>query len=333
MTKNYFDHEIKHQVDLIRAEAGEMRRIRRILSEADNKIDVMLRVKGDLPRHGTKAFQRMVDRILKIRAEAMTEIRRELTDDLRRLADIERTFEIRALKNLSPITSPIDVHLNTLRSKVFSTPFSTSPGQMANFDAWVKSLAAADARRIEEAMVSASRTGQDARRLLIGTRSSKFTDGLLYRTVRNTDTVVRTSFTHLSSTVRDTGWEANDGIIAYRWTAMLDRKLCPICLSHHGRYIPANGRTLPKGLPPVQPPGLRPTLHANCRCILVPVFSLDGLLDLPTSDEWLMAQSGSVQDSVLGLTRAKLFREGKIEASALTNQLGRLITLDQLAEL
>ena len=328
-TTTYFDSAIKHQVDLIRVEQGETRRIVRILREADDKIDTIL-AKRNLPRYGTKAYDKIVERILGIRKEAMAEIKTILTDDMRRLVDIERTTEIRALRAAG--IDPGDVDLNTLRKRVLHTPFSTSPGQMALFDDWLKSLALADTKRVADALASAARTRADARKLLVGTSGAKYKDGLLSRTHRNAEAIVRTSFTHLSSVVREAIWNESNRIVAYRWTAMLDRRLCPICLSHHGKYVPVAGHKLPKGLPALTPVGLRPPLHANCRCVLVPLFSLDALTDLPTADDWLTGQSAESQNAILGVRRAKLYRDGKIDADAMTNQVGRLLTLDQLGE-
>ena len=320
---SYLDNAVRHQIDLLRLEAGESRRLLRILKEADDQIDTLL-AKRNIPRYGTKAFNKLVERVQRIRAEAMSAVKTELADDLRRLVDVERTFELRALK--SHIISPNDVNLPILRKSVLNTPFTTSPGQMAVFDSWVKSLEASDKKRIGDALTAAARTGQDARQLVVGSRAFP---GIVARTHKNLEAVVRTLFVHTSSTVREKLWEVNGGVLAYRWTAMLDRKLCPICFSHHGKFTPAPGRTIPSGLPALTPKGLRPPLHANCRCILVPIFSLSGILDLPTADEWLTTQTTGTQNEVLGVTRATLFRQGKIEAASMTNQTGRLITLDE----
>lgn len=50
-------------------------------------------------------------------------------------------------------------------------------------------------------------------------------------------------------------------------------------------------------------------------------------------ESWLRRQSVAFQVEVLGVARAKLFREGKISIGRFVDEQGRTLTLDQLRKL
>ena len=327
---DYFDQVIKHQVDLIRVEAYETKRIQRILAEADRKVAAVLAGKAKLPNPQTRAFATLSARLTKIRTDAIDDVQRILTKQLKDLVDVERTFELRALK--TELDEVIDVDLRALRKRALQTPFTTTPGQMASLDDWFVSFRAADLKRLSAALEAAAYTKGNASELIVGTRSQRYKNGVLRKTHYNAEALVRSSFNHVSNIVRTQLWEANP-IRVVRWTAILDRKLCPICLSHHGKYAALGGGKLPTRFSnnSLTPSGLRPPLHANCRCVLLPVFDLLGTADLPDADEWLKAQSVDEQNALLGVGKAQLFRKGTIDATALTAQTGRLLSLAELS--
>lgn len=51
-----------------------------------------------------------------------------------------------------------------------------------------------------------------------------------------------------------------------------------------------------------------------------------------TYAEWLYNQTAEKQDEVLGPTRGRMLREGKLKVSAFFNDKGKFLTLDQLRE-
>lgn len=58
---------------------------------------------------------------------------------------------------------------------------------------------------------------------------------------------------------------------------------------------------------------------------------LGGEVKRETYAEWLAAQPAAVQDTALGATRGRLFREGKLAIDRFTDPVGRPYTLAQLA--
>jgi hypothetical protein len=62
--------------------------------------------------------------------------------------------------------------------------------------------------------------------------------------------------------------------------------------------------------------------------------SVDGLVSADTTyGGWLKKQGAAVQDEVLGIDRAKLFRSGKLSIGRFTDDLGRVYSLEELERL
>lgn len=57
--------------------------------------------------------------------------------------------------------------------------------------------------------------------------------------------------------------ETHKSTIWKYWRAILDPKLCPDCLSHHGKVYAMD-----------EPPDVEPPLHENCRCAILPMDAI-----------------------------------------------------------
>ncbi len=97
--------------------------------------------------------------------------------------------------------------------------------------------------------------------------------------------------------------------------------------------------------------GPRPPMHIRCRSTTVPVLkswqemgfdfkevpeatraSMNGQVATSiTYPKWLKQQSRSIQDEVLGTTRARLWRSGKVKIDRFVDDRFRPLTLSQLA--
>jgi SPP1 gp7 family putative phage head morphogenesis protein len=72
----------------------------------------------------------------------------------------------------------------------------------------------------------------------------------------------------------------------------------------------------------------------NCRSTMIPVTQGNraAVETRPTYNDWLTNQPESVQDDILGPTRAQLFREGNYTVDRFVDQSGQEYTLDQLRQ-
>lgn len=132
--------------------------------------------------------------------------------------------------------------------------------------------------------------------------------------------LVRTSVNHISSVARSEVFSDNSDIIeGEMWNSILDGRTSSICRSLDGKVFELGK-------------GKRPPAHPNCRSYMTPI--LKGIEPAPRTSyaEWFAKQSSDKQDSILGKTKGKLYREGKLPLSAFTGDNGKALTLKQLKE-
>lgn len=182
-----------------------------------------------------------------------------------------------------------------------------------------------DALRTVQAGVIEGRTQQDMARdvaRMVTTRSR-----------RQAETVIRTAVNGIGGAARNEVFAANSDIIeGEKWTSTLDGRTTPVCRSR-------DGETYPLGQGP------RPPAHYGCRSLMRPVIkeqyrlaqvgdraSMNGPVDSRvTYGGWLKRQPKEFQDDVLGPRRAALFHSGKLRIDQFVDDMGRALTLDELA--
>ena len=191
----------------------------------------------------------------------------------------------------------------------------------------------------------AGQTTREITRNVVGLKSQGYADGILNTSRANIESMVRTSLTHLSVQAKEEFNKANDDlIIGYRIIATLDSRTSDTCKYQDGKvYLYKDGRNQPK-----------PAFHPGCRTTTSPELSSDfDFLDKgatraskgaeggqqvsasTTYYDWLKTQPATFQDDALGKTKGLIFRNAGLTAeefrSAATNQLGRPLTIDQMA--
>jgi SPP1 gp7 family putative phage head morphogenesis protein len=175
-------------------------------------------------------------------------------------------------------------------------------------------------------------------RRIKGTKAAQYKDGLLEVHRRHAESIVRTVTNHVSNQAMQATFKNNADVVkGWVFTATLDSRVSLTCSS-------LSGTVWPIGEGPVPP------RHPNCRSIAVPELktwremgfdmdempagmrsSKDGLVssDISFSD-WLKGQDKGTQVDILGKTRAELFRSGKMTIDRFADDMGRVLTLDQL---
>jgi SPP1 gp7 family putative phage head morphogenesis protein len=152
--------------------------------------------------------------------------------------------------------------------------------------------------------------------------------------------IARTATNHVSNHARQATLRENADVVkGWVFVATLDNRTCPIC-------GPLDGQEFPVGEGPIPP------RHPNCRCTASPLLKSFRELGLPfkefepadrasmngvvpakvTYRKWLRQQPHTVQNQVLGATRAKLWRGNKITIDRFSTDK-RLLNLDRLKKL
>jgi len=254
------------------------------------------------------------------------------TDAVRRLST-ERLFDFTRAETewVADVTKktlriaaarPTDAHVESV---VESQPFLGD-----NTEQWFEKMVAGPTGERVKAWVQTGiqrgLTTDEVVRGLRGSRKTGYTDGIVTGQPRAAvQAVVRTAATHASNVARTESFKML-GVKTWRFVATLDSKTSIQCAAN-------DGKTFPVGKGPIPP------LHPNCRSTVVPDFgdpvgeraSVDGPVPADvTFPEWLETQDRSVQDEVLGRTKANAWRNGQI---TIEQMLGRDLEPLTIAEL
>jgi hypothetical protein len=349
------DRAIRHALFLERFKTQEVRRILALLEDAqDNALNLLQRrllrieAKGfDLGPETTKRLQRLAASMETIIQQASTKTLREVTGSFTDLATREATFQAGVIKKSLPVEWEFTVPSATkLRSVVTARPFQG--GLLKEWFGELSRVQQAAVRRELRLGMALGETIPQITRRFRGTKAKGFTDGIFGLGRRQTETLVRTSVSHVSSHAREAMFEANQDLIkGVQWVLTLDLHTCMKCVGRAEKVTSLGVGVYPVGSGP------RPPDHHNCRCTTTAVTkswnelgidlaeaptgtraSMNGQVpaDLSYSD-WLRRQSPDMQDDALGKKRGALFRTGELEVGDFTNRQNKVITLDDLQSL
>lgn len=268
MTANeqYFDATIRHQMDVRRFTAGEVKRALRVLEEADRALARKLRNRLGPLTSGedftTRRLETLLADIRRARDELFKRLYREERASFLQLATDEADLEQRLLMG----TIPVDYSAATVDLAAVATATIDKPFKGLMLEEWFDTLARADQKRLVSAIregVAQGETTDEIVRTVVGTRSQGYRDGVLATSRREAEAVVRTAINHISNASREAVWKANEQVIEkLRWTATLDGRTSKVCATRDGELYNVGE-------------GPRPPAHVNCRSVMVPVVGTD----------------------------------------------------------
>lgn len=348
------DEAIRHALDLRKYSNSVVRRIIAVLNRTDARLFAEL----------TEALERLdpasftverLDALLRsvrtLNAAAYESVGRELTDVLKDFTAYEVAYQHQMLIAALPVrVSVAAVSAEMAYSAALSRPFQ---GLLLR-EVW-KDLGDKRMRLVRQTIAQGfveSRTTAQIIRDLRGSRVRNYADGLVNRSRREIETVVRTALGHHAGFVQDRVAEANSDLIkSVQWVSTIDlRTSREICLPRDGaQYTPVDHKPIGHSMPWLGGPG---RAHWSCRSVQVfvtkswseltgipgiPEFSpssrasMDGQIAASTTyQRWLGKQSAARQDQVLGPTRGKLYREGKLPIERMYSDKGEWLDLNAL---
>lgn len=171
-------------------------------------------------------------------------------------------------------------------------------------------------------------------------RAGQYVGGVMQTTTTEAEAIVRTAVADVSSHARFGTYEANRDVVdGYELVVTMDGRTSPICIN----YGLTPGKVYDTATGP------RPPFHWRCRTSTAPHVDWGGLgLEPPPQgtratatgqkpadigfDEWLRGAPEHYATDLLGPSRAKLFREGKMSLRDLLKSDGGRVRLKPLAE-
>lgn len=161
-----------------------------------------------------------------------------------------------------------------------------------------------------------------------GTRANGFEDGLMGKARQDASRLLTTQVTNTLGEARAAVAATNPTGLIVIHQSVLDSRTSSICLSRHGLKYTAEthepiGHSTPylSGVP----------YHPNCRSSIVPATEDGGPIRQENASQWLRRRDTAFQDEVLGPTRARLWREGKLSLKNLIDAVsGKPLTLEEI---
>lgn len=355
VSEHILSEEIAHAIDLQRYSSNVVRRVIALLNRTDSDISVQVERALDALVPSEFTVERLDSLLAQFRAlntAAYLEIEALLRDELRGLVDAEVAAQYKLFASAVP--EAVGFKLLQVSGAQVATVAMARPFQGRLLREWIATLEAGRAARVRDEVrqgIVQSQTNAQIIQRLRGTRANAYRDGALQIDRRHAEAIVRTATAHVASVVRDAFHEANADLVkAVIWVSTLDGRTTEACRIRDGlRYAVERGRYRPIGhaVPWLGGPG---RLHWRCRSASSPVLkswqelgidaaelsageraSMDGAVPAETTyGAWIKAQSAARQDEILGPTRGRLMREGRLPFDRLYTERGRPLTLEEL---
>jgi SPP1 gp7 family putative phage head morphogenesis protein len=348
-------------------EGYKTQEVRRIISFLNRFVEPELVTK--LQRYAGKSLstariEALRQAVKEIIRDGYLQMKASLLDDMRGQAKAEAAGMTRLIGD----ALPFDVSLVTPNVAALRDMLSTMSINGHFVPEWFAALTLDTVQRVNQQIMIGVTVGdgidQIVRRIT-GTRTNRYRDGILQRSRKDVEAVVRTAVAGVSNNVRQGVYTANADLIkGVQITATLDVRTCVICMDQDGQVYDVDG-------------GPRPPFHYSCRCTTVPVLKSWKELGLPLQEanpstrasnavtrqiakqmrnldpdqrralkaklqgqvpesvpypDWLRRQSVEAQNEALGRTRAQLFRAGELDIPQFVGSGNRILTLAELEE-
>lgn len=335
------NESVAHAIDLQGYSNNVVRRILKLLDRVDADLMEQITIAIEkLPpsQFNVERLTAILASVRSLNSEVYTNISTELNSELKQLAAYELDFQESLIKGVLPA----NVQFASVQAGQVYAAAMARPFQSRLLSEWMAGLEQTRAIKIRDAIRMGYVEGQtinDMVKRIRGTKALNYADGLLDISRRDAQAIVRTAINHTSNYAREALYADNADIVkGVRYTATLDSRTTLLCSSRDGNLY-----GIGKAKPAIP-------AHINCRSLYVPVLktwrelgidadevdastrsSMDGQVPESLSyNDWLKKQSVSRQDDILGVTKAKLFRDGGLDLPKFVSKQGHEYTLDEL---
>jgi SPP1 gp7 family putative phage head morphogenesis protein len=300
------------QVDLTRYSNRAVRRMLRLIARIE--ADTMEKLNGLPEGSGRQAqLEAYLTELRALYARGYAQVSDATQDELRNLTQDELDFNTSAMERgaqAARINAAVQVpFFGQVYAAVESRPFQ---GKLLRD--WLSELEEGAARRVRDAIRIGYVEGESVSAIKRRVRQ------IMPMSSRGAEAMVRTAINHTAQATRQQVFEANADIIAGEvWNAVLDARTTLVCQARDGTVYQLGK-------------GPRPPAHINCRSYMSPV--LRGIDPPARTDygDWLRRQPVARQEEILGVAKARLFRDGKLPLDRFVDRAGNEYTLEQLRQ-
>lgn len=317
VAERLIDEAIAHKIALARYSTWTVRRVLALLNRTDT--DLVARIlRADNEGRDPRQLERLLDEVRALQADGWVVVRERLREDLDGLATTERDFAARIVR-AGQRAAGVAVASNIPTTAQVVAAATARPFQGRYMRTWLADAEEGAARRARDVIRQSfveGRSAAEVARQLRGTRANQYRDGVLEVSRRGAEAMVRTANSHYAAVASRQTYQAM-GVAKVRFVATLDARTTLICAGLHNTVHPLDRFPWPPR-------------HINCRSVASP--EIDGLepIEARSYEAWLRRQPVEVQNEVLGVTKARLFRDGGLTIDRFTDSRGRVLTLEQL---
>jgi hypothetical protein len=346
------DELIGHEVDLTHLSNAQVVEIIKILNSQDPELRAALieEIDGLGQDLSEASVSLALAGVLGINRAVFARVRQTLAQSTDDLIRYELSFVHRALQAVLPALVQDQFPVKAADFAQVQTAARTMPFQGRLISEWLAGVEAGRAASIRDAVRSGIVDGKPTAeivRTIMGTKAERYADGVLQKSRRDVESVVRSAVSSAAAVASDKAFEANAVLISHvEWVSILDNRTTVMCrIRDRLPYTLGTYKPIGHKIPWLAGPG---RLHFCCRSSKWPVLKSAkelGITDAQvmalmdgqspqqvTFGEWLQGQSAARQDQILGPERGRLMRQGKLKFKDFYNDKGKFLTLDELRE-
>ena len=323
------DAVTRHQVFIMRYSQGRERL-------ADDYVEKLIeavteRLGADIATVSPARLDQIIAEVAEEIKSQSEEYEKSVVDEMLEFIGYESEFNVNLLENAAAAVAVTAPALAILQAAMLLRRMPLEPDRSYTINEALQEYSGRKSRQIVQTIRDGVTLGQTSEEITSNIKN------LTKLQQRQAATLARTVTNYTSIQAREVVMRENPDITnSYRWIATLDGRTSLICASRDQQIFKESNES-PK-----------PPAHFNCRSTIAPVVEGDsadqfrsalggpGAQQVSKStryETWLRRQSRAFQAEVLGVTRAQLFREGRISIGRFVDAQGATLTLDQLRKL
>ena len=244
---------------------SEYSRFNKVLRKLEQNLAGLLdAADGDLASVTRARLERLLRDMSKANKSALDTSVKDYLSRLESFSAYSYAMEGSTLASVSPRIADV-LQLTKKKSAIFAEALKRPIGATGDLlEPFIRDISPRQVGILERTIRKAHANGmtaQEITKVIKGTRSKNYSDGVTQKLGRQTATVVRTSIQHVNNVARQVVWNENsDVVVGYRWVSTLDGKTSPVCQDRDGEiYVVGEG--------PIPP------AHPNCRSTTIAQLS------------------------------------------------------------
>lgn len=310
------DEAVLHRIALSRYSTATVRKVLALLNRTDKALAERI-LRADNEGRDPVQLEKLLEEIRALQSDGWTVVRGRMNEDVAALADVERIFSERMVRAGAQASGAVVANAPTTAQVVAAV--NARPFQGRFLRDWLNDAEAGAAKRVRDTLRQGFVEGRSVTALvreIRGSRVNGYRDGVLEISRRGAEAMVRTALTHTAAVSAKETYQAM-GVEEATFLAVLDSRTTLTCANLNGQSFPLDKFPWPPR-------------HINCRSTAMPVVSGVTKIEAPSYSDWLKRQPPEVQDDILGVRKAQLFRAGKLTLDRFTDNAGRVLTLEEL---